>query len=136
MTVEEFVRREGEQLQLIHEKLKARTYSFKSARRALIPKVGTSKMWRLRIPVVMDRIVGQSINLVFELVFDLDFTDSNFGLCRGKSQYQAIRHVQGILALGYEWCASIDLKNFFDEIPHNLTFSNKTIRRLCNSNYC
>ena len=136
MTVEEFERREGELLQRIHEKLKAGTYRFKPARRALIPKEGTSKMRKLGIPVVMDRIVGQSINLVFESVFDLDFTDSNFGFRRGKSQHQAIRHVQGIVAEGYEWCACIDLKNFFDEIPHNLTFSNKTIRRLCNSNYC
>jgi group II intron reverse transcriptase/maturase len=127
MTVEEFERREGERLQLIHEKLKAGTYRFKPARRALIPKEGTSKMRKLGIPVVMDRIVGQSINLVFESVFDLDFTDSNFGFRRGKSQHQAIRHVQGIVAEGYEWCASIDLKNFFDEIPHNLIL--KLIRR-------
>ena len=28
---------------------------------------------------------------------------------------------------GYDWCASIDLKSFFDEIPHNLVF--KLIRR-------
>jgi len=28
---------------------------------------------------------------------------------------------------GYEWCASIDLEGFFDEIPHNLIF--KLIRR-------
>jgi RNA-directed DNA polymerase len=127
MTVEEFERREGELLQLIHEKLKAGTYRFKPARRALIPKEGTSKMRKLGIPVVMDRIVGQSINLVFESVFGLDFTDSNFGFRRGKSQHQAIRHVQGIVSKGYEWCACIDLKNFFDEIPHNLIL--KLIRR-------
>ena len=28
---------------------------------------------------------------------------------------------------GHEWCASIDLKSFFDEIPHELIF--KLIRR-------
>jgi RNA-directed DNA polymerase len=28
---------------------------------------------------------------------------------------------------GYEWCASIDLKSFFDEIPHDLIL--KLIRR-------
>ena len=43
MTVEEFGRRENELLELIHEKLKAGTYRFKPARRALIPKAGTSK---------------------------------------------------------------------------------------------
>ena len=120
MTVEVFERREEELLGLIHEKLKAGTYRFKPARRVLIPKEGTSKMRKLGIPVVMDRIVGQSINLVFEEIFDPSFTESNFGFRRGKSQHQAIRHVQGIVLEGCEWCAAIDLKSFFDEIPHDL----------------
>jgi RNA-directed DNA polymerase len=77
-------------------------------------------MRKLGIPVVMDRVVGLSINLVYAEIFDPEFTDSNFGFRRGKSQHQAIRYVQGIVREGYEWCASIDLKSFFDEIPHNL----------------
>jgi len=127
MTVEAFELREGELLGLIHQKLKAGTYRFKPARRVLIPKEGTSKMRKLGIPVVMDRIVGQSINLVLEEIFDLSFTESNFGFRRGKSQHQAIRHVQGIVLEGCEWCAAIDLKSFFDEIPHDLIL--KLIRR-------
>ena len=127
MTVEAFEQREDELLKLIHEKLKAGTYRFKPARRALIPKEGTSKMRKLGIPVVMDRVVGQSINLVFVEIFDPGFTESNFGFRKGKSQHQAMRHVQGTVREGYEWCASIDLKSFFDEIPHNLIL--KVIRR-------
>jgi RNA-directed DNA polymerase len=127
MTVGEFERREDELLQLIQEKLKAETYSFKPARRALIPKEGTSKKRKLGIPVVMDRIVSQSINLVFTEIFDSDFTESNFGYRRGKSQHQAIKHIQNMVREGFEWCASIDLKSFFDEIPHELVF--KLIRR-------
>ena len=76
----------------------------------------------------MDRIVSQSINLVFEEIFDPEFTRSNFGFRRGKSQHQAIRHVQ-------EHCGWRDtsgvhrliLKSFFDEIPHGLIL--KLIRR-------
>ena len=120
MTAEEFGRRENEILELIHEKLKAGTYRFKPARRALIPKEGTSKKRKLGIPVVMDRIVAQSVNMVFEEIFDPGFTESNFGFRRGRSQHRAIRHVQSIVLEGYEWCASIDLKSFFDEIPFDL----------------
>ena len=127
MTVKVFERREGELLDFIQEKLKAGTYRFRPAKRALIPKDGTSKKRKLGIPVVMDRIVAQSVNLVFEEIFDQDFTESNFGFRRGKSQHQAIRHVQGIVLEGYEWCASVDLKSFFDEIPFNLML--KLIRR-------
>jgi len=127
MTVGEFERRGDELLQLIQEKLKAETYHFKPVRRALIPKEGTSKKRKLGIPVVMDRIVSQSINLVFTEIFHPDFTESNFGYRRGKSQHQAIKHVQDIVREGSEWCASIDLKSFFDEIPHELVL--KLIRR-------
>ena len=127
MTVAEFEQRKDELLALIHEKLKAGTYRFKPARRALIPKEGTSKVRKLGIPVVMDRIVSQSVNAVFAEIFDPKFTKSNYGFRRGHSQHQAIRHVQQIVQEGYEWCASIDLERFFDEIPHELLL--KLIRR-------
>ena len=127
MTVEEFESRAEELLEVLHAKLKAGIYRFKPVRRVFIPKEGSPKMRKLGIPAVMDRVVSQSINSVFEGIFDPDFTDSNFGFRKGKSQHQAIRHVQDIVTEGREWCASIDLKAFFDEIPHNLIL--KLIRR-------
>jgi len=127
MTVEDFESREDELLELIHEKLKEGIYRFKPARRVLIPKEGSSKKRKLGIPVVMDRIVSLSICRVFEEIFCPEFTRSNFGFLRGKSQHQAIGHVRGTVVEGYEWCASIDLKSFFDKIPHGLIL--KLIRR-------
>lgn len=127
MTVEEFESRRVELLQLIQDKLKSGRYRFKPARRVLIPKEGTSKKRKLGIPVVMDRVVSQSINLVFGEIFDPGFTSSNFGFRQGMSPHQAIRHVQEIVRKGCDWCASIDLRSFFDEIPHDLML--RLIRR-------
>ncbi len=79
MTVSAFERKKEELLSLIHTKLASGMYRFKPARRVLIPKDGsTSKMRSLGIPVVMDRIVSQSINTVFIDLFDPDFTESNY----------------------------------------------------------
>ncbi len=127
MTVEDFTDREDELLEFIHHKLKSGKYRFKPARRVLIPKEGSSQKRKLGIPVVMDRVVSQSIHLVFEEIFDPDFTQSNYGFRRGKSQHQAIRYVQSIVAEGYQWCGAIDMRSFFDNIPFNLTL--KLIRR-------
>ena len=69
MTVESFEQRKDELLAFIHEKLKSGTYRFKPAKRTLIPKEGDSKMRKLGIPVVMDRVVSQSVNLVFQEIF-------------------------------------------------------------------
>ena len=70
MTVGEFEKREDELLKRTSEKLRMGDYRFKPARRVLIPKEGSQKMRPLGIPVVMDRIVSQSINVVLEEIFD------------------------------------------------------------------
>ena len=128
MTVEEFEDRKEQLFPMIHKNLKAGTYRFKPARRKEIPKRdGKGKTRKLGIPVVMDRIVAQSVHTVFQEIFDPEFTESNFGLRRGKSQHQAIKYVHELVKADYRWCASTDLKSFFDEIPHNLIL--KLIRR-------
>jgi group II intron reverse transcriptase/maturase len=127
MTVEAFAGRAEEYLGLIHEKLRAGTYRFLPVRRVEIPKPGSTKTRKLGIPVVMDRIVSQSLHTVLEELYDGDFTASNFGFRRGKSQQQAIWHMRQAVVAGYEWCASIDLQRFFDEIPHGLIL--RLIRR-------
>jgi RNA-directed DNA polymerase len=120
MTVEAFKEREGHLLREIQEKLKAGIYRFQPARRVLIEKEGSEKERKLGIPTVMDRIVSQSAHLVLHGLYDSEFTSSNFGFRRGKSQHEASRHVQQAVKEGREWCVSIDLESFFDEIPHGL----------------
>lgn len=127
MSVKNFEGRIEELAPVITRKLKEGIYRFKPARRVFIPKDGTSKKRPLGIPVVMDRIVSVSINTVFEELFAPDFTDSNYGFRPGKSQHMAIRHVQQYVKEGRRWCVSVDLKSFFDEIPHDLIL--KLIRR-------
>ncbi len=127
VTVEAFERQAEKNLELVRGKLEAGIYRFKPARRAEIPKPGSIKKRKLGIPTVMDRVVSQSMNLVMEEILDPKFTKSNYGFRRGKNQHQAIGHMRQIIGEGYGWCASIDLKSFFDEIPHGLIL--KLIRR-------
>ena len=75
----------------------------------------------------MDRIVGVSMHAVLEGIFDSGFTESKFGYRRDKSQHQAICHLQRHVTAGKEWAVAVDLKAFFDEIPHDLIL--KLIRR-------
>jgi len=128
MTVAEFERRKQELFPVIRNKLIAGTYRFKPARRVQIPKKGSPGKFRnLGIPVVMDRIVAQSIHATLDEIYDPEFTRSNFGFRKGRSQHEAIRHVREKVKQRYRWCASVDLKSYFDEIPHDLIF--KLIRR-------
>jgi RNA-directed DNA polymerase len=130
MTVEDFESRQEELMNLLREKLESGTYRFKPARRVEIPKPGTDKKRKLGIPVVMDRIVSQSMNLALGEIFESGFAPSNYGFRKGKSQHRAIGHVRQVVGEGYKWCASIDLESFFDEIPHALIL--RLIRRKIN----
>ena len=127
MSVKDFEERKGELMPIIRDKLIQGTYRFKPARRVEIPKDGSSKSRKLGIPVIMDRIVSTSIQRVFEQIFEQEFTSSNYGFRRGRSQHQAIAYVKKKVEEGYNWCASIDLRGFFDEIPRELIL--KLIRR-------
>jgi len=122
VTVQAFAERHEEYLELIHGKLCAGTYRFKPVRRVEIPKPGSTKKRKLGIPVVMDRIVSHSLHTVLEELYEGDFTASNSGFRRDKSQHQAIEHLRQVVVEGNEWCASIDLQGFFDAIPHDLIF--------------
>jgi len=64
--------------------------------------------------------VGTSMHSVLEEIFDPDFTESNFGFRWGRSQHQAIWQLQRLVKEGREWAVAVDLKSFFDEIPHGL----------------
>ena len=75
----------------------------------------------------MDPIVGQSMHLVLEEIFDPQFTVANTGFRRGKSQHQGIRHVQELVRDGKEWGIAVDMRSFFDDIPNGVIL--KLIRR-------
>jgi retron-type reverse transcriptase len=119
MTVKEFDRRKRELFPEIRRKLIAGVYRFKPARRVLIPKAGSpGKFRKLGIPVVIDRIIAQSIHTVFEEIFDPQFTPYSYGFRQGRSQHQAIRYVREKVVEGYEWCVSVDLKSFLDSCSY------------------
>ena len=127
MTVDEFSKDGKRLMRIIYGNLRDGKYRFKAAKRVLIPKPGTHKKRKLGIPVIMDRIVSTSISMVLDEIFDPSFSPSNFGFRKGRSQRDAIQHVKKIVNEGYEECVSIDLKSFFDEIPHGLIL--KLLRR-------
>lgn len=76
MTVAAFSEQEEELLGLIHEQLRTGRYRFKPVRRVEIPQPGSTKKRKLGIPVVMDRIVSQSLHILLTELWELDFTTS------------------------------------------------------------
>jgi len=56
--------------------------------------------------------------LVLEPIFEADFRDCSYGFRPGRSAHQALEEIRGHLRNGYQAVYDVDLKGYFDSIPH------------------
>jgi RNA-directed DNA polymerase len=72
----------------------------------------------LGVPTVRDRIVQGALRHVLEPIFERDFAAQSYGFRPGRGCHSAIARVDELLASGYCWVVDLDLKAYFDSIPH------------------
>ena len=99
------------------EMLKAGDYRPDLIRRTFIPK-GDGRERPLGIPTVIDRVVQMAVKLVIEPLFEADFLPCSFGFRPQRSSHQAVKVIDEHLRRGYRWVVDVDLKSYFDTIPH------------------
>jgi RNA-directed DNA polymerase len=117
-SVAQFNEQEQAELAKLREELRTRTYRRKPARRAWIPKPGTSEKRPLGIPAVRDRTVEAALKQVLEPIFEHDFAQQSYGFRPGRGCCQAVKRVEELLGQGRLWCVDLDFKSYFDSIPH------------------
>lgn len=121
ITIESIEHREGgvrRFLEGIKETLQARSYEPDPVRRVNIPKPqGGSRP--LGIPTVKDRVVQAAVRLIVEPIFEADFLQCSYGFRPGKSQHDALKEVREHVNDGFREVYDIDVKGYFDNIPHD-----------------
>ncbi len=73
---------------------------------------------RLSIPTVRDRVVQGAAKLVLEPIFEADFMECSYGFRPNRSAFDALRALSDVLEQGYTAVYDVDLRGYFDSIPH------------------
>lgn len=112
VTVEQFERRQGYYWDLVHRKLRDRTYRPHPVKRVEIDK-SDGGVRKLGIPTVLDRVVQQALVQRMEPILDPQFLACSFGYRKGRSPHDAMRKVWKELQAGYCWIVDADLRAYF-----------------------
>jgi RNA-directed DNA polymerase len=118
MTVEAFGKRLAEEIHQLQIAWQAGTYRPDAVKRVWIPKPGSTEQRPLGIPTVRDRVVQAALRLVLEPIFECDFHEHSYGFRPGRSAQQAAGVVLAHLKADRLVVVDVDLKAFFDSIPH------------------
>ena len=118
VTVRMFESHLDDNLRRLSEALRTGSYRPQLIRRHFIPKPGSGEMRPLGIPTVRDRVVQTALRMVLEPVFESGFAPSSHGFRPGRGCKTALRRVDELLKAGYRHVVDVDLRRFFDTIPH------------------
>lgn len=118
MTTAAFDKDADKRLEALSEALRHGSYKPLAVRRAYIPKPGSHEKRPLGIPAVIDRIVQTALRNVIEPIFEHEFDPSSYGFRPKLGCHDALAQVERLLAAGHEHVVDVDIRKYFDSIPH------------------
>lgn len=119
ITVEDFAADLVRNLGRLEEQLRHGDYRPQAIRRVNIPKPGTNETRPLGIPTVRDRVVQAALRHVLEPILERQFAEHSYGFRPHRGCKDALRRVDKLIKSGLKYTVDVDLKSYFDTIPHD-----------------
>jgi RNA-directed DNA polymerase len=118
ITVERFSKDSHKRLLAVREHLKGGSYQPRPVKRVWIPKPGSAEKRPLGVPTVTDRVVQTALRMVIEPIFEKEFAPRSYGFRPGRGCKDALRRVEELLNAGHTHAVEVDIRGYFDAIPH------------------
>lgn len=119
VTIEDFTADLTRHIRKLETHLREDTYQVQMIRRVNIPKPGTNETRPLGIPTVRDRVVQGALRHVLEPILERQFAEHSYGFRPNRGCKDALRRVDLLVRQGYRYTVDVDLKSYFDTIPHD-----------------
>ena len=119
ITIGRFEKDSQSRLLAVKEHLSKGTYQPKPVKRVWIKKPGSAEKRPLGIPTVTDRVVQTALRMAIEPIFENRFAEHSYGFRPGRGCKDALRRVEELLKAGRQHVVEVDIKGYFDAIPHD-----------------
>ena len=119
VTGEHYAEKLYENLQNLHERLKAGTYKAPPVKRVYIPKDTGKETRPIGIPAFEDKILQRAVVMLLEPIYEQDFHSGSYGFRPKRRAHQALEEVwKATMEVSGGWVLEVDIRKYFDTLDH------------------